>query len=90
MAMVSEFLGQLTLNAGVIFWTHHKRDLCRSQSVWDDSSLSFALNPQAHEPTFPTVVPAVDFDPNRDAARIETAIKTKGRTLYNTVQNCVL
>ncbi|TNN00483.1 hypothetical protein fugu_011729 [Takifugu bimaculatus] len=32
----------------------------------------------SHEPTFPTVVPAVDFDPNRDAARIETAIKTKG------------
>uniref|UniRef100_A0A674NQU7 Annexin A2a n=1 Tax=Takifugu rubripes TaxID=31033 RepID=A0A674NQU7_TAKRU len=46
--MVSEFLGQLTLNVG------------------------------SHEPTFPTVVPAVDFDPNRDAARIETAIKTKG------------
>lgn len=46
--MVSEFLGQLTLNV------------------------------VSQEPTFPTVVPAVDFDPNRDAARIETAIKTKG------------
>ncbi|CAF98311.1 unnamed protein product [Tetraodon nigroviridis] len=48
MAMVSEFLGQLTLNAG------------------------------SHEPHFPTVVPALNFDPNQDAARIETAIKTKG------------
>ncbi|XP_059191389.1 annexin A2-like [Centropristis striata] len=48
MAMVSEFLGQLSLNIG------------------------------AHEPTYPTVVPAMDFDPDRDAARIETAIKTKG------------
>ncbi|KAM7414588.1 hypothetical protein PAMA_019415 [Pampus argenteus] len=48
MAMVSEFLGQLTLNIG------------------------------NNEPTYPTVVPALDFDPNKDAARIETAIKTKG------------
>uniref|UniRef100_A0A3B3YJZ0 Annexin n=1 Tax=Poecilia mexicana TaxID=48701 RepID=A0A3B3YJZ0_9TELE len=30
------------------------------------------------EPKFPTVVPVRDFDPARDAARIETAIKTKG------------
>uniref|UniRef100_A0A672ZUR5 Annexin n=1 Tax=Sphaeramia orbicularis TaxID=375764 RepID=A0A672ZUR5_9TELE len=30
------------------------------------------------EPKFPTVVPARDFDPARDAARIDTAIKTKG------------
>ncbi|XP_068196165.1 annexin A2-like [Antennarius striatus] len=30
------------------------------------------------EPTFPTVVPARDFDAAKDAARIETAIKTKG------------
>uniref|UniRef100_A0A3B5MTS0 Annexin n=1 Tax=Xiphophorus couchianus TaxID=32473 RepID=A0A3B5MTS0_9TELE len=45
MALVSEFLGQLSLN---------------------------------HEPLYPTVVPARDFDPDRDAARIETAIKTKG------------
>ncbi|XP_060923573.1 annexin A2-B-like [Limanda limanda] len=30
------------------------------------------------EPTFPTVVPVRDFDPYKDAARIETAIKTKG------------
>lgn len=30
------------------------------------------------EPTYPTVVPAVDFDPDRDAARIDNAIKTKG------------
>lgn len=27
---------------------------------------------------YPTVVPVKDFDPSRDAARIETAIKTKG------------
>lgn len=92
--MVSEFLGELTLNVGVILWTHHTHDLCTSPSVWDDSSLSFALNPQSQEPTFPTVVPALDFDPNRDAARIDTAIKTKGRILYimflirNRVQSC--
>ncbi|XP_034444185.1 annexin A2-A-like [Hippoglossus hippoglossus] len=48
MAMVSEFLGQLSLNIGT------------------------------KEPKFPTVVPATDFDPDRDAARIDTAIKTKG------------
>ncbi|XP_069031306.1 annexin A2-A-like [Embiotoca jacksoni] len=50
MALVSEFLGQLTLSYG-------------GQEV---------------EPRFPTVVPARDFDPAKDAARIETAIKTKG------------
>ncbi|XP_014833280.1 PREDICTED: annexin A2-like [Poecilia mexicana] len=33
---------------------------------------------QEEEPKFPTVVPVRDFDPARDAARIETAIKTKG------------
>ncbi|CAK6951028.1 annexin A2-like [Scomber scombrus] len=48
MALVSEFLGQLSLNIG------------------------------NSEPKYPTVVPAGDFDPDRDAARIETAIKTKG------------
>ncbi|XP_033491320.1 annexin A2-like [Epinephelus lanceolatus] len=47
MALVHEFLGQLSINMG-------------------------------NEPTFPTVVPAVDFDPDRDATRIDTAIKTKG------------
>lgn len=31
-----------------------------------------------NEPTFPTVVPAMDFDPDRDATRIDTAIRTKG------------
>uniref|UniRef100_A0A671Y5Q7 Annexin n=1 Tax=Sparus aurata TaxID=8175 RepID=A0A671Y5Q7_SPAAU len=46
--MVSEFLGQLSLNIG------------------------------SCEPKYPTVVAALDFDPDRDAARIETAIKTKG------------
>ncbi|KAM4743910.1 annexin A2-B-like [Anableps anableps] len=49
MALVSEFLGQLTLSYG-----------------------------GEQESKFPTVVPARDFDPARDAARIETAIKTKG------------
>lgn len=49
MAMVSEFLRQLTLNL-------------------DGES----------EPKFPTVVPVSDFDPAKDATRIETAIKTKG------------
>uniref|UniRef100_G3Q061 Annexin n=1 Tax=Gasterosteus aculeatus aculeatus TaxID=481459 RepID=G3Q061_GASAC len=49
MAMVSEFLGQLTLSYGAEV-----------------------------EPKFPTVVPERDFDPSKDAARIETAIKTKG------------
>uniref|UniRef100_A0A673XFT1 Annexin n=1 Tax=Salmo trutta TaxID=8032 RepID=A0A673XFT1_SALTR len=48
MALVSEFLGQLSLNMG------------------------------SCEPKYPTVVPAIDFDPDKDAARIETAIKTKG------------
>ncbi|XP_072291462.1 annexin A2-like [Eucyclogobius newberryi] len=47
MALVSEFLGQLSLNVGV-------------------------------DPTYPTVFPAKDFDPDKDAARMETAIKTKG------------
>ncbi|KAJ8340246.1 hypothetical protein SKAU_G00348790 [Synaphobranchus kaupii] len=49
MALVSEFLGQLTLNLG-----------------------------GESEPKYPTVVPVADFDPEKDAARIETAIKTKG------------
>lgn len=47
MALVSEFLGQLTLNVGA-------------------------------EVKYPTVLPATDFDADKDAARIETAIKTKG------------
>ncbi|XP_068169037.1 annexin A2-like [Antennarius striatus] len=47
MAMVGEFLGQLTLNSG-------------------------------SEAKYPTVVPAKDFDADTDAARIETAINTKG------------
>uniref|UniRef100_A0A669DRE8 Annexin n=1 Tax=Oreochromis niloticus TaxID=8128 RepID=A0A669DRE8_ORENI len=40
--------------------------------------LLLALTSQGQDPLFPTVVPAVDFDPDKDAARIETAIKTKG------------
>uniref|UniRef100_A0AAQ6ICQ4 Annexin n=1 Tax=Anabas testudineus TaxID=64144 RepID=A0AAQ6ICQ4_ANATE len=48
MALVAEFLGQLTLSYG------------------------------GEEPKYPTVVAARDFDPAKDAARIETAIKTKG------------
>lgn len=49
MALVSEFLGQLTLSYG-----------------------------GEEETKFPTVVPVRDFDPALDAARIDTAIKTKG------------
>ncbi|XP_013881011.1 annexin A2-B [Austrofundulus limnaeus] len=49
MALVAEFLGQLTLSYG-----------------------------GEEEPKFPTVFPVRDFDPTRDAARIDTAIKTKG------------
>ncbi|KAJ0001892.1 hypothetical protein NQD34_001688 [Periophthalmus magnuspinnatus] len=49
MALVSEFLGQLTLAYG-----------------------------EEKDPKFPTVVPARDFDPVRDATRIDAAIKTKG------------
>ncbi|XP_029904115.1 annexin A2-like [Myripristis murdjan] len=49
MALVAEFLGQLTLTYG-----------------------------GESEPKFPTVVAVRDFDPAKDAARIETAIKTKG------------
>ncbi|KAK7912781.1 hypothetical protein WMY93_012992 [Mugilogobius chulae] len=48
MALVSEFLSQLTLAYG-----------------------------GEKEPKFPTVVPARDFDPARDAARIDAAIKPK-------------
>ncbi|KAM9375564.1 annexin A2-like [Pholidichthys leucotaenia] len=36
------------------------------------------LNTGGNEPLYPTVVPAVNFEPDKDAARIETAIKTKG------------
>ncbi|KAJ8248763.1 hypothetical protein GJAV_G00227480 [Gymnothorax javanicus] len=39
--------------------------------------LTLNLGPES-EPLFPTVVPIADFDPDKDAARIETAIKTKG------------
>lgn len=35
--------------------------------------------PQSQEPKYPTVLPALDCDPEKDAARIETAIKTKGK-----------
>ncbi|XP_035385512.1 annexin A2b isoform X2 [Electrophorus electricus] len=48
MALVSEFLGQLTLGFG------------------------------GKEARFPTVVPAANFDPEKDASWIDTAIKTKG------------
>ncbi|XP_077566533.1 annexin A2-like [Stigmatopora nigra] len=48
MALVAEFLGQLTLTTA------------------------------SDEPKYPTVLPVMNFDPEKDAARIETAIKTKG------------
>ncbi|XP_060796615.1 annexin A2-A-like [Neoarius graeffei] len=47
MALVSEFLGHLTLGGG-------------------------------RESRFPTLVPAVNFDPEKDASWIDSAIKTKG------------
>lgn len=34
---------------------------------------------QEREPKCPTVVAAYDFNPEEDAARLETAIKTKGK-----------
>uniref|UniRef100_A0A667YU12 Annexin n=1 Tax=Myripristis murdjan TaxID=586833 RepID=A0A667YU12_9TELE len=43
-----------------------------------DYLCQLSLNVATTEPTYPTVVPAPDFDPNKDAARIDTAIKTKG------------
>ncbi|XP_066504398.1 annexin A2b isoform X2 [Hoplias malabaricus] len=49
MALVSQFLGQLTLGHGGL-----------------------------REPRFPTVFPAPDFDADKDASWIDTAIKTKG------------
>ncbi|KAM8860402.1 annexin A2-like [Synchiropus picturatus] len=61
MALVSEFLGQLS------------------------------INPAAHEPRYPSVLPAVDFDADREAARIETAIKTKGvdeQTIIDVLTRC--
>ncbi|XP_066504397.1 annexin A2b isoform X1 [Hoplias malabaricus] len=48
MALVSQFLGQLTLGHGGV------------------------------KPRFPTVFPAPDFDADKDASWIDTAIKTKG------------
>lgn len=36
---------------------------------------------QTGEIKYPTVVPVVNFDPDKDAARIETAIKTKGKEI---------
>lgn len=79
MAMVSEFLGQLSLNIGVMsYFILYARNTKKSLILRWHRSHYFALNPQSHEPKYPTVVPAKDFDPGRDAARIETAIKTKG------------
>uniref|UniRef100_W5JYG0 Annexin n=1 Tax=Astyanax mexicanus TaxID=7994 RepID=W5JYG0_ASTMX len=49
MALVSQFLGQLSLGHGAL-----------------------------REPRYPTVFPARDFDAERDASWIDTAIKTKG------------
>lgn len=46
-------------------------------------SLLCRVHAQGAEPTYPTVVPASDFNPDKDAARIETAIKTKGKRLFS-------
>uniref|UniRef100_A0A8C1KJ40 Annexin n=1 Tax=Cyprinus carpio TaxID=7962 RepID=A0A8C1KJ40_CYPCA len=40
--------------------------------------LYFLIYVQEREPKCPTVVPVYDFNPEEDAAKIETAIKTKG------------
>uniref|UniRef100_A0A3P8ZGU8 Annexin n=1 Tax=Esox lucius TaxID=8010 RepID=A0A3P8ZGU8_ESOLU len=37
-----------------------------------------SLSMGSTEPKYPTVIPVSNFDPDKDAARIETAIKTKG------------
>lgn len=85
MAMVSEFLGQLTLNTGVLpyIWSFHPVNTYIISTVDDCFILISDLHriPQLDEPTYPTVVPTRDFDPDKDAARIETAIKTKGKIL---------
>uniref|UniRef100_A0A8D0CFR2 Annexin n=1 Tax=Scleropages formosus TaxID=113540 RepID=A0A8D0CFR2_SCLFO len=118
MALVSEFLGQLTLNLGGVSTARVVRPrqvlyaALRSQRATVRSLLYFLyfrtvafspasqtvksailicstaamcasfrfllLNLQSSEPKYPTVVPFPDFDPDKDAARIETAIKTKG------------
>ncbi|KAF3832087.1 hypothetical protein F7725_025752 [Dissostichus mawsoni] len=49
------------------------QEVIRSESVQTSAG-----SHQEEEPKFPTVVPARDFDPGRDATRIDTAIKTKG------------
>lgn len=78
MAMVSEFLGQLSLNAAVIPLPHIS--LFFNFKKPDAQHLLRSLaNPQSSDPKYPTVLPALDFDPDKDAARIETAIKTKGK-----------
>lgn len=93
MAMVSDFLGQLSLNIGVMscFFFLIQYTGYTGYFVYYEAlifiCLSFALNPQNNEPTYPTVVPVVDFDPDRDAARIETAIKTKGKILCVLLKN---
>lgn len=80
MALVSEFLGQLTLNFGVGFAKIKKEFKILSYTVLRSKLYTafFYCIFQSSEPTYPTVVPAADFDPEKDAARIETAIKTKG------------
>lgn len=42
-------------------------------------------NPQGREPRFPTVLPALNFDPEKDAGWIDTAIKTKGKRGRNSL-----
>lgn len=85
MAMVSEFLGQLSLNIGVMsylfYFIHYVQKIHSILFIFFffHLTLTLPLIPQSCEPKYPTVVAALDFDPDRDAARIETAIKTKGK-----------
>ena len=101
MAMVSEFLGQLSLNTAVmahtnavacIYLPQQQRNLKTTLPVLWFSFNHTLFKPsyyfimktcfaslQTVEPTYPSLVPFKDFDPGTDAARIETAIKTKGK-----------
>uniref|UniRef100_A0A3Q3NJ76 Uncharacterized protein n=1 Tax=Labrus bergylta TaxID=56723 RepID=A0A3Q3NJ76_9LABR len=42
--------------------------------------------PSTQKPIYPTVVSVRDFDPAKDAARLETAIKTKGERVQQLSQ----
>lgn len=90
MAMVSEFLGQLCLNAAVIAlpFPHSPTPRFAISRNRPLKHFHFSANPQSFDPKYPTVMPALDFDPDKDAARIETAIKTKGELHWVNILGC--